>query len=32
MQRFTWTKDGMPVFGEPVAEGVVLERPGAGKK
>jgi GH43 family beta-xylosidase len=32
MQRFTWGKDGMPVFGEPVAEGVVLKRPGEGKK
>ncbi len=27
MQRFTWSEDGLPVFGEPVAEGTLLQKP-----
>jgi GH43 family beta-xylosidase len=27
LQKFTWTKDGLPLFGEPVGTGVEIKRP-----
>ena len=31
-QRFTWTADGLPDFGSPVAAGVALQVPSEGRK